>query len=122
MKTSEHPIDIWNSVSLLQFMKKKLTGCDNAIICAPPREILKMFGGCLNIDEFRNKSEDLKEFNHKINIVSVENKIVETCLKLNIEETTHKHVQNTEHNELVLKRNKPIKRANLLDLINKNIS
>lgn len=53
-----------NAVSLNVFMYKKMTGSDKytAIVPAPPREMLKIFGGPFTIEKFRQASLELNEY------------------------------------------------------------
>jgi hypothetical protein len=43
---------------LLALLKKKMTGKLSRIVPAPPRMCLRVFGGTMSIDEFREKSTD----------------------------------------------------------------
>jgi hypothetical protein len=49
---------VWERNSLLKILYKKIYGNDSELTPAPPRQVLKFFGGNLTIDEFRktNKS------------------------------------------------------------------
>ena len=61
---------IWKRLSLLIYLKKILIGNDNGndyILSAPPRYMLKMFGGNMTIDEFRNNSQKYNKQYRTIN-------------------------------------------------------
>lgn len=58
---NDHPI--YNNNYLIKLLYKKITGeikLNSNILRAPPRASLKMFGGKLTIDEFRNMSNENK--------------------------------------------------------------
>jgi hypothetical protein len=54
--------DIWENYSLINLLSHKLN-YKNCIKSAPPREILKMFGGFMTILEFRNHCNSNKILN-----------------------------------------------------------
>jgi hypothetical protein len=48
--------DMWEQYSLLNLLYRKIYNTSTVQIkCSPPREVLKIFGGFLSIDEFREK-------------------------------------------------------------------
>jgi hypothetical protein len=54
---------MWDRYSLLHKLQFKMTDNNNQISIAPNKETLKKFGGCLTIEQFRNKNKDkLKEY------------------------------------------------------------
>ena len=63
--TTEDYTTKWEKFSLLHLLRKQLIEIDinKKIILAPPKEILKIFGGFVDIDEFRNKSENNITYN-----------------------------------------------------------
>jgi len=74
-----------NMISLNLFLYKKMTGAlsfrgdSSPIIPAPPREMLKIFGGPFSIEEFRESSLQLKEFKaYPFNCISINDHIEES--------------------------------------------
>lgn len=55
----------WESYSLLMLLHKEMTGVESIskIKLAPPKETLKMFGGTLEIEEYRNNDADNRIYN-----------------------------------------------------------
>ena len=90
------------------------------IIAAGPRNLLKMFGGKMTIDEFRNNSTLLKKQYRNIvpPIISLINQLEESTYNQNqnlvIKPIKSKNYD-TKNTELVLKRTKPV--ANKSSLI-----
>ena len=56
-----------NRFELIQLMYKKETGKHNKIKFAPKRENLEMFGGSMNISDFRHSSTTILHHNVNIN-------------------------------------------------------
>jgi hypothetical protein len=117
---SKNDDDIWERYSLLNLMYKKLYNEKFIKInLAPPREILKIFGGYLTIEEFRENSfKNDKTFTVvKPPLISIIPKIEE-----NISNTAknnksnfplvNENILNKTHTNLKLKRNKPITNPN----------
>jgi hypothetical protein len=115
---------IWERISLLYFLKQYINiNTEKTIIMAPPRCMLKIFGGILSIEEFREKSIIFKrQFRNIIfPIISLNKQIEESdytdeqnmllksinCKKKNINDT-----------ELVLKRSKPLNKSSLFKMMN----
>ena len=119
----ENPIDIWDKMSLLKKMYQEITNNeDNLFIPAFPRETLKLFGGSLEINQFRNKHLVLQHeyIVYQPFIESVENNI-ERKDKYNQYEL-NKYNFNTQKSIQTLgklKRSKPLKKekTNLEDLM-----
>jgi hypothetical protein len=96
------------------------------IISAPPRCMLKMYGGKLTIEEFRNKSIILKsQYRYIIPpIISLSQPIEESTYNqdqnLLIKPLKMKTFANAKSNELVLKRSKPVSnnKSSLLNMMN----
>jgi hypothetical protein len=111
---------MFEKYSLLNLMYKKLYNRNFIKInLAPPRETLKMFGGYLSIEEFRENSlENNKLFNvicpplisiiPKIEETINHNKFSGNTLLGNVNES----ILNKTHNSLKLKRNKPVTNPN----------
>ena len=59
--------NMWDEYSLLNLLAKKILKIKNNIKLAPPRETLKIFGGILDIDEYRNKLNNI-HVDYKLNI------------------------------------------------------
>ena len=52
-----NPQDYYNQYSLLCIAYQKINNCKNCVINkAPPKEVLKEFGGTIDYDEYRNKN------------------------------------------------------------------
>jgi len=120
---SKNDDNIWERYSLLNLMYKKLYTTNFVKInLAPPRETLKIFGGYMSIEEFRENS--LK--NDKIftvvspPLISIIPKIEENIANntnntKNIKNNfplVNENILNKTHNNLKLKRNKPVTNPN----------
>jgi hypothetical protein len=110
---------MWERYSLLNLMYKKLYNKNFVKInLAPPRETLKMFGGFLSIEEFREYSvRNDKSFNIiKPPLISIIPKIEENIyinkITKTINQSTNESILNKTQNTLKLKRNKPITNPN----------
>jgi hypothetical protein len=113
--------DIWERYSLLNLMYKKIYNTKFIKInLAPPREILKIFGGYMSIDEFRENSHKNDKTFTVINppLISIIPKIEEnvsnsykTGAKGNIS-LVNENILNKTQNSLKLKRNKPVTNPN----------
>ena len=117
---SKNDNNIWERYSLLNLMYKQLYNQKfTKISLAPPREVLKIFGGYMSIDEFRENSlKNDKTFTViKPPLISVIPKIEENIstinknLKNNIS-IINENILNKTHNNLKLKRNKPVTNPN----------
>ena len=117
---SKNDNNMWERYSLLNLMYKKLFNQKFVKInMAPPREILKIFGGYMSIEEFRETS--LKnDKNYKVikpPLISIIPKIEENIsntnktLKNNFPLVNENILKKTENN-LKLKRNKPVTNPN----------
>jgi len=118
---SKNDDNMWERYSLLNLMYKKLYNNKFVKInMAPPREVLKIFGGYMSIEEFRDNSlRNEKVFTViKPPLISIIPKIEE-----NVSNTSNKSVKNNTpivnenilnktQNNLKLKRNKPITNPN----------
>ena len=109
----------WERYSLINLMYKKLYNKNFVKInLAPPRETLKMFGGFLSIEEFREYSvRNDKSFNIiKPPLISIIPKIEENIYinktTKTINQSTNESILNKTQNTLKLKRNKPITNPN----------
>jgi len=113
--------DIWERYSLLNLMYKKIYNTKFIKInLAPPREILKIFGGYMSIDEFRENSHRNDKTFTVINppLISIIPKIEENIsnsYKANIKgniSLVNENILNKTQNSLKLKRNKPVTNPN----------
>ena len=111
--------DMHERYSLLNLMYKKLYNRNFVKInLSPPRESLKMFGGYLSIEEFRENSlENNKLFNLVCPpLISIIPKIEETVnynkLNSNMNINVNENILNKTQNILKLKRNKPVTNPN----------
>ena len=59
---NDHRGSLVDKLYLLHYMHRKLTGSDDAVQAAPPREMLKKFGGPLSIEDFRSASSCNKKY------------------------------------------------------------
>ncbi len=110
---------MWERYSLLNLMYKKLYNKNFVKInLAPPKETLKMFGGFLSIEEFREYSiRNDKSFNiirpPLISIIpKIEENIYTNKTTKSINQNTNESILNKTQNTLKLKRNKPITNPN----------
>jgi hypothetical protein len=117
---SKNDDNMWERYSLLNLMYKKLYNQKFVkISLAPPREILKIFGGYMSIEEFRENSlRNEKIFTViKPPLISIIPKIEENIstanknVKNNIL-NVNENILNKTQNNLKLKRNKPITNPN----------
>lgn len=117
---SKNDDDVWERYSLLNLMYKKLYNQKlTKINLAPPRETLKMFGGYLSIEEFRENSlkNDKTFVVIKPPLISIIPKIEENIsnsgknFKNNIIQV-NENILNKTQNNLKLKRNKPVTNPN----------
>lgn len=102
--------------SLLSILNKSLNKVIHPITCAPKRELLKSFGGILDIDTFRNMSGNTR---NKMdictdNIIPINMKIYESDLN-KINNTDGCSSNNDKDKNLILYRKKPIKNKNTLE-------
>lgn len=108
--------DMWMRYSLLNLMYRKMFhGKFVKIGLAPPREVLKMFGGYMCIDEFRETSLRMdRTFNViKPPMVAIIPKIEENVIHRGIRTgNTNEHILNKTQNNLKLKRTKPLMNPN----------
>ena len=116
---SSNDDDMHERYSLLNLMYKKLYNRNFVKInLSPPRESLKMFGGYLSIEEFRENSlENNKLFNLVCPpLISIIPKIEETVnynkLNSNMNINVNENILNKTQNILKLKRNKPVTNPN----------
>jgi hypothetical protein len=117
---SKNDDDMWERFSLLNLMYKKLYNHKFVKInLAPPRETLKIFGGYMSIEEFRDAAlKNDKSFSVvKPPLISIIPKIEENILN-NIKNMknnlplTNENILNKTQNSLKLKRNKPVTNPN----------
>ena len=116
---SKNNDNIWERYSLLNLMYKKIYNNPKLIKInlAPPRETLKIFGGYLTIEEFReNMIKNDKSFT-VINppLISIIPKIEENMinkLTKNSYPLINETILNKTQNSLKLKRNKPLTNLN----------
>ncbi len=117
---SKNDDNMWERYSLLNLMYKKLYNRNFVKInLAPPRETLKIFGGYLSIEEFRENSyKNEKTFMVvKPPLISIIPKIEENILtnNKNIKNNfplVNENILNKTQSSLKLKRNKPVTNPN----------
>ena len=117
---SKNDNNIWERYSLLNLMYKKLFNQKfTKINMAPPREILKMFGGYMTIEEFRENSlRGDKTFTLiKPPLISIipkieENISINSKVSKNSYPLVNENILNKTQNNLKLKRNKPVTNPN----------
>lgn len=95
-------LKIWERYALLNLFRKKVgLSTDKRILPAPPRQILKMFGGQMTIEQFRENNINLnKEYRHLLPPFIPINGIIEE-----INKNVHKIPTNCN---LKVKRTKPL--------------
>jgi hypothetical protein len=116
---------VWERYSLLNYIKKiiytNVNNTDNLIkpiISAPPKEVLKVYGGELSIEEYRNSSISIpKEYYHLLPPMIPIFSVVEEIPKFFYQNRGSK--KKNDFGELKIKRNKPLltQNNNLLNLI-----
>jgi hypothetical protein len=117
---SKNDDDVWERFSLLNLMYKKLYNHKFIKInLAPPRETLKIFGGYMSIEEFREAAlKNDKSFSViKPPLISIIPKIEENILNSskNLKNSfpqTNENILNKTQNSLKLKRSKPVTNPN----------
>ena len=117
---SKNDDDMWERYSLLNLMYKKLYNQKlTKINLAPPRETLKMFGGYLSIEEFRENSlkNDKTFVVIKPPLISIIPKIEENISNSgknfkNNNIQINESILNKTQNNLKLKRSKPVTNPN----------
>ncbi len=100
---------VWERYTLLNLMYKKLYNLSFIKIeMAPPREVLKMFGGYMDITEFRNYciKQDRKFQVIKPPLISIIPKIEEHIYPKN--KVVNEHIVNNTQTKLKLTRSKPL--------------
>lgn len=110
---------IWERVSLLYYLRNKVCNTTNEICVAPPKYLLKMFGGELDIEEFRHKSTLLHQFKLVMpNVLSITKHYEETNYSDNSTyQNNFKNKKKSEDN-LILKRSKPLDKSSLFNIMN----
>jgi hypothetical protein len=117
---SKNDDSMWEKYSLLNLMYKKLYNQKFIkITLAPPRETLKIFGGYMSVEEFRDNSlKNEKMFSViKPPLISIIPKIEENIATANknVKNNTlniNENILNKTQSNLKLKRNKPITNPN----------
>ncbi len=100
---------VWERYTLLNLMYKKLYNTNFVKIeMAPPREVLKMFGGYMDIEEFRNFciKQDRKFQVIKPPFISIIPKIEEHIYSKN--KVVNENIVNNTQTKLKLTRSKPL--------------
>ncbi len=100
---------VWERYTLLNLMYKKLYNLPFVKIdMAPPREVLKMFGGYMDIEEFRNHciKQDRRFQVIKPPLISIIPKIEEHIYPKN--KTINENIVNNTQTKLKLTRTKPL--------------
>ncbi len=100
---------VWERYSLLNLMYKKLYNVSFVKIeMAPPREVLKMFGGYMEIEEFRNYciKQDRRFQVIKPPLIAIIPKIEEHIYPKN--KAVNENIVNSTQNKLKLTRSKPL--------------
>ena len=95
------------SQMLINYLHKKMTNLDmnkNNIIPAPPRELLTIFGGPIEITAFRNSSKkynvyDLVEYPVIFVHSELKEKAIKNIMAPNLSETLNKHKESINVNE-----------------------
>jgi hypothetical protein len=101
--------NVWERYTLLNLMYKKLYNLPFVKIeMAPPREVLKMFGGYMDIEEFRNYciKQDRKFQVIKPPLISIIPKIEEHIYPKN--KVVNENILNNTQTKLKLTRSKPL--------------
>lgn len=107
--------NMWNRHSLIKKMCSLVCGVDEKIEMAPPKEVLKKYGGTMTVEEYRNSSQLCKKeckmiLPPMVGIVPlVESRVTKYVKKFDPSST----------NSLVLKRSKPLpnSKSTLMDTL-----
>lgn len=103
-----HNYNRFDMCGLLSSLYKSIYTKSKPIVCAPKRDLLKCFGGVLDISEFRDMSNNLSNKMELLpsNIIPINMKLYES----------NKTIEKVEHNnDLVLYRKAPNKKKNTLE-------
>ena len=102
----------WDEYSLLNLLAKKILKVKENIKLAPPRETLKIFGGILDIDEYREKANSIT-IDYKLNIppmiaiiAKIEEKIVNNDNYIPFKNTLADKIENINYDDLSVNDNK----------------
>ena len=100
----------WEEFSLLKLLYKKMNNATSQLKCAPPKEILELFGGTVNINEYRN-SFKVNNISYRYitpPIISIISQIIEE--KKNINQKNTGEIKNILQisNSFRLQRSKPL--------------
>ena len=102
----------WDEYSLLNLLAKKVLKVKENIKLAPPRETLKIFGGILDIDEYREKANNIT-IDYKLNIppmiaiiAKIEEKIVNNDNYIPFKNTLADKIENINYDDLSVNDNK----------------
>jgi hypothetical protein len=102
----------WDEYSLLNLLAKKVLKVKENIKLAPPRETLKIFGGILDIDEYREKANNIT-VDYKLNIppmiaiiAKIEEKIVNNDNYVPFKNTLADKIENITYDDLSVNDNK----------------
>ena len=100
----------WEEFSLLKLLYKKMNNATSQLKCAPPKEILELFGGTVNINEYRN-SFKVNNISYRYitpPIISIISQIIEE--KKNINQKNTCEIKNflQMSNSFRLQRSKPL--------------
>lgn len=109
--------EMWSRYNLLNLMYKKIFNVKFVKVgMAPPRETLKMFGGYMSIEEFREASLKMDRTFQVIKppMLAIIPKIEENILSrgLKVGGGINEHILNKTQNQLKLKRTKPVMNPN----------
>lgn len=95
----------WDEYSLLNLLAKKILNIQENIKLAPPRESLKIFGGILDIQEFRDNSNNIN-IDYKLNIPpmiaiipKIEEKIINNENYIPFKNSIMDKIENINYNE-----------------------
>lgn len=109
--------EMWTRYNLLNLLYKKMFGVKFVKIgLAPPRETLKMFGGYMSIEEFRESCLKMDRTYQVIKppMVAIIPKIEENILSkgMKVGGGVNEHILNKTQTQLKLKRTKPLMNPN----------
>lgn len=102
---------LWEKVSLLKLLCRQIMDSNIPLVRAPPRESLKLFGGYMEIIEFRSNFLQIKK-NFRIllpPIISINLQVEEQYVPLEDNDPIIVHNRKISR-QLRIKRNKPLKR------------
>ena len=100
----------WEEFTLLKLLYKKMNNTNAELKCAPPKEVLELFGGTVNINDYRN-SFKVNNISYRYitpPIISIISQIIEEKKNINQKNTSENKNVLQVSNTFRLQRSKPL--------------